>query len=144
MYTCYYSISCLCVIFAVEQNCRNDVTYINSTVHTEGNNTFDCKYEDRRKNRGVKQVDCYTGCQHNKNGRSLCCRVKHEEYVNRTFSCTLRNTSKPVTHFKTLRLLQLRKCECFYCDEVCSVKPSATTSSNSVEHEPKETNNVKK
>lgn len=149
----YYSISCLCVWFffwfffiVVDQNCRNNVTYINSTVHTEGNDTYDCKYDDPKKNpRGVKRVDCFTGCNH-KNGRPLCCRVKHEEYVNRTFSCTLRNTSKsaskPTPQTKSLKLLQLRKCECFYCDEVCSVKPAATESINSVNYKSEETNRV--
>ena len=81
-------------------------------------------------------MDCFSGCQDEKTGKVLCCKVRFIQNVTRQFSCTAHTGTVQNPIIKYLDVIQERRCECFPCEDVCpTARPTsaATVEPNSVE-----------
>lgn len=76
----------------------------------------------------VRMNNCSTGCE--KGGKTVCCRVEKNNRT-RKFKCTHSDSSAKM-EMKFL-VEEGRKCECFFCKDVCPVVPSVENSAE-VEH----------
>ena len=130
-------------VCSAERHCGNEIKYLNTTLHEEGNMTYDCIYKDKDNRDGIKQVQCGNGCLEESTEKLLCCRVKVMAMVSKTFQCSPRDGGPSM--MINLKRERRSRCECFYCEEICSAEgPSPTPEPNTVNNHPEasQTNEV--
>lgn len=96
---------------------------------TENGVNYTCVVEGNK----IRKKMCGTGCVHDE-GKTQCCRVEVNRVKRVNFICTAREPNEPQI-MKELYVTEQRKCECFYCEDVCPVVLELENSVE-VEHTP--------